>query len=403
MAEICRLPKLAIMGLQHGTLKMAFDGAHKTAAPAAALKKESGDAAFLREVRAFLDEALTEDLRAAGRATTGTHSDIEACRLWHKRLYEKGWIAPAWPKAHGGTGWDARLRNVGPLLIEMGSEAQRARYLEPILSGAHLWCQGYSEAGAGSDLAALSMKAVREGDAYILNGTKIWTTGAHLATHMFALVRTASIGKPQEGITFLLIDMKSPGIEIRPIQTLSGEPEFNEVHFTDVRVPVCERVGEENEGWLVAKRLMQYARKSNTTTGLLRRTYRLAKELAARDGLEKDFAGAFAEAEIGLDALERAEEAANMEQPGALNSSMMKLLATELHQKLSALYLDLAGPGGLEALGPEEILKETATAPPLAHAGAKYFATRAASIYSGTNEVQRNILAASVLGLGKAV
>ena len=403
---------------------MAFDGAHKTAAPAAALKKESGDAAFLREVRAFLDEALTEDLRAAGRATTGTHSDIEACHLWHRRLYEKGWIAPAWPKAHGGTGWNARqrmlferecaerdapvlfaggLRNVGPLLIEMGSEAQRARYLEPILSGAHLWCQGYSEAGAGSDLAALSMKAVREGDAYILSGTKIWTTGAHLATHMFALVRTASTGKPQEGITFLLIDMKSPGIEIRPIQTLSGEPEFNEVHFTDVRVPVCERVGEENEGWLVAKRLMQYARKSNTTTGLLRRTYRLAKELAAKEKLEAAFAGAFAEAEIGLDALERAEEAANTQQPGALNSSMMKLLATELHQKLSALYLDLAGPGGLEALGPEEILKETATAPPLAHAGAKYFATRAASIYSGTNEVQRNILAASVLGLGKAV
>jgi acyl-CoA dehydrogenase len=193
----------------------------------------AGLEAFGTEVRAFLARRLTPDLRKAGRETTGVHSAIGACRIWHRRLFEKGWIAPAWPVAHGGTGWDSMrrfmfeqecarndapilfatgLRSIGPLLIAAGTPEQKLHYLPRILSGEDLWCQGFSESNAGSDLAALSVRAVPRGDAYVVTGRKLWTTGAHLANRMFALVRTQSGGKPQHGITFLLIDMASPGL-----------------------------------------------------------------------------------------------------------------------------------------------------------------------------------------------
>ncbi|MBS0411995.1 MAG: acyl-CoA dehydrogenase family protein, partial [Proteobacteria bacterium] len=209
-------------------------------AEAAADPAEDGfdEAAFVAEVDRFLARALTDDLREAGRRTIGVHSDIAASRLWHQRLHDQGWIAPAWPKAHGGTGWTPRqrflfdracsandapvlfatgLRSLGPLLIEMGTPAQKARFLPAILSGRDLWCQGFSEPGAGSDLAALSTRAVRDGDTYVIDGAKIWTTGAHLANRMFALVRTSTGAKKQQGLTFLLVDMDSPGLTVRPI------------------------------------------------------------------------------------------------------------------------------------------------------------------------------------------
>jgi len=254
------------------------------------------EAPFLREVHAFLDSALTDELRAAGRSTVGVHSPIEACREWHTRLYQRGWIAPAWPVEFGGTGWSPRqrflfdrecarndapilfagaIRSLGPLLIEAGTQAQRDRFLPTILSGEELWCQGYSEPGAGSDLAALSCRAVRQGDDYVVNGSKIWTTGAHLAQWMYAIVRTAELERRQQGLTFLLIDMSSSGLSIRPIIGLAGDHEFNQVFFDGVRVPVANRVGDENDGWSIAKRLMQLARSNNTPAALVRRAFNM--------------------------------------------------------------------------------------------------------------------------------
>ena len=213
----------------------------------------------------------------------------------------RGWIAPAWPTAHGGAGWpkwqqllfesecaanDAPvlfaggLRNVGPLLIAIGTPQQKARYLPAILDGRDLWCQGFSEPGAGSDLAALRTRAVADGDCYIVDGSKIWTTGAHFANRMFCLVRTLTSARPQAGITFLMIDMPSEGLTVRPIRSLAGDHEFNEVIFDGVRVPKANRVGEENDGWAVAKQLMGYARASNTTSGQLRRAFRRAAEVS---------------------------------------------------------------------------------------------------------------------------
>lgn len=376
----------------------------------------SSEVRFRTRVRRFLDDALTEDLRAAGRATIGTHSEIGACRIWHQRLHRQGWIAPAWPQAHGGTGWNATerlifdqecaandapvlfaggLRNVGPLLIALGSEAQKSRYLSPILSGDEFWCQGYSEAGAGSDLAALRTRAHRDGDEYLVNGTKIWTTGANHAEKMFALVRTDARGKPQHGITFLLIDMRSPGITTRPVQTIHGEAEFNEVHFEDVRVPVEDRVGAEDDGWSVAKQLMLYARASNTTCALLRRTLRRVQEMlvTAMPEARHSARNRLTDVELRLAVIERLEyDAASGQQDAgdrSQNASMMKLRATELHQQMTELLLELAGPDACRQWRSRDELASSGGA----YASAKYFATRAASIYSGTSEVHRNILA----------
>ncbi|ANK82042.1 MAG: hypothetical protein TEF_15525 [Rhizobiales bacterium NRL2] len=379
--------------------------------------RSEGERAFTASVRRFLDENLTPDLQAAGRATVGTHSEIGACRAWHQRLHRRGWIAPAWPIEYGGTGWPARqrlifehecaerdapvlfaggLRNVGPILIARGDADQRRRYLPRILSGADLWCQGYSEPGAGSDLAALDTRAVRDGDRYIVTGRKVWTTGAQHANRMFALVRTSRQGKPQEGITFLLIDMATPGIEVRPIPTMYGEAEFNEVTFDGVAVPAADRVGPENGGWGVAKDLMNFARASNTTTGLLRRTFRRVRAIAATvdaDGEEQVRLAALA---AELTALEQIERHAASRAPGApapeAEASLLKLTATELHQRITALGVALAGPSAFACLDPE-----SAGAPFFAEAGIRHLATRAATIYSGTSEIHRNVMARHLL------
>ena len=309
---------------------MAVTAISIAADPCTSARDEAG---FVDDVRAFLKQSLTEDLRESGRAMTGVHADIGACRIWHRRLYEKGWIAPAWPAVWGGTGWDARrrflfdrecalndapvlfaggLRSVGPLLIEMGTQDQRRRYLPPILSGDDLWCQGFSEPGAGSDLAAIATRAVRRGSHYWVNGSKIWTTGAHHSNRMFAIVRTDDSGPRQQGLTFLLIDMDSPGLTVAPIVGLSGEHEFNQVFFDEVRVPVANRVGEEGAGWTVAKRLMQLARSNNTPAALLRRVLRRAAgavaavEAEAAPGLRRRLT----ELEIALCAFEQLEMAA---------------------------------------------------------------------------------------------
>jgi acyl-CoA dehydrogenase len=383
----------------------------------------SGDAAFLDEVRAFLDVALTPELRTAGRRTLGVHSEIGAAREWHRRLYARGWIAPAWPASFGGTGWSPRqrflfdrecalndapvlfaggLRSLGPLLIEMGTALQRARYLPPIRSGEELWCQGFSEPGAGSDLAAISTRAVRRGDEYQIDGTKIWTTGAHLAERMFAIVRTFQGEKRQQGLTFLLIDMKSPGLTVRPILGLDGEREFNQVFFDGVRVPLANRVGEENDGWSVAKRLMFLARANNTPAALVRRVLRRAAGVIAEGGdrLEPALRSRLAGLEIELSAFEQLELAALASgRPlagDAITPSMLKLIGSELHQRVAELAIEAMGPRAAAALGALGLAGEDVDEG--ARAMAKHLAVRAATVYSGSSETQRNVIARVMLG-----
>ena len=374
--------------------------------------QNAADDRFLETVRGFLATELTEDLREAGRQTIGVHSNIHAARLWHGRLYRKGWIAPAWPAEHGGCGWSVRerflfeqecarndapvlfataLRSLGPLLIAEGSEEQKRRFLPAILSGDDLWCQGFSEPGAGSDLAALATQARGDGDDYIVTGRKIWTTGAHLANRMFALVRTRRGEKPQEGITFLLIDMESPGLTVVPIITMEGEHEFNEVIFDGVRVPKANRIGPEDEGWAVAKHLMRFARTNNTNSALLRRTWRGLERCADLAGLkgEADFSRHLAALEIelrGVEALElRLLASGRLSGDDEVGASLMKTVATELNQRITELAVD--------ALGPLAAFDSADDAHAASHAVRKYLATRAASIYSGTKETHRNLMA----------
>ncbi|MBV8187747.1 MAG: acyl-CoA dehydrogenase family protein, partial [Alphaproteobacteria bacterium] len=313
------------------------------------------DQAFRDEVRRFLDDNLSDDLREAGRKTGGVFAEFSAGLRWHKILHRRGWSAPTWPKEHGGTGWNATeryifarecaavdaprifsmgLRMVGPVIMKFGTSEQKAKYLPAIVAGDITFCQGYSEPGSGSDLASLKTRAVRDGDDYVINGTKIWTTGAHVADHMFCLVRTAAEGKPQEGISFLLIDsMKTPGITVKPIVTLAGDHEVNQVFFDNVRTPVANRIGPENAGWTVAKYLLEFERGGEAyTPNLYARigdVRRLAREEAA-DGSgrlldEPGFAQRLAEAELEVQALEMIElqvlsDLSRGKNPGAVSS-----------------------------------------------------------------------------------
>ena len=255
------------------------------------IKLAREDEAFRGEIRAFLDGSLTETLRDAARKRTSLWQDIDASMKWQRILYAKGWAAPDWPVKFGGTGWSlvqryifaqecARaeapalipmsLRMCGPMLIGYGTDKQKSHYLPRILSGEDIWCQGYSEPSSGSDLASLQTRAVANGDDYVVNGTKIWTSYAQHANMMFALVRTKTDGKKQEGISFLLIDMTTPGITVRPIINIAGVHELNQVFFEDVRVPIVNRVGKENDGWTVAKYLLEFERFSMGSVELRR-------------------------------------------------------------------------------------------------------------------------------------
>lgn len=388
----------------------------------------AADLAFRDEVRAFLDEALTPALREAGSLTTSVFTDRAWSAPWHRALYEKGWVAPSWPVEYGGPGWTEMqryifasecaaagapslapmgLRMCGPVLMRYGTPEQKAYYLPRILSGEDYWCQGYSEPGAGSDLASLQLRAVSDGDDYVLSGSKIWTTHAQFANRMFCLVRTDAGGRPQQGITFLLLEMDSPGLTVRPIITLAGDHEVNQVFFEDVRVPKVNRVGPENEGWTVAKYLLEFERGGAFAAGLKVSARRL-RSTAAAVGLLDDpsFSARLAEAEIELTAIEITEQRvmAELSSGGAPGpaSSLLKMRGTEAMQKLDELAIEAAAhwgavdqpaarqPGGnVEPVGPRAYL----TAMP------RYLNDRAASIYGGSNEVQRNIMAKLVLGL----
>jgi alkylation response protein AidB-like acyl-CoA dehydrogenase len=392
------------------------------------------DLAFRDEVRSFLQEALTPELRQAGRRATSVFMDKTYSLAWQKILHAKGWVAPSWPVQYGGPGWNemqrhifaaecARagapslapmgLRMVGPVIMGYGTDEQKARDLPRILSGEDYWCQGYSEPGAGSDLAALQLAARLDGDHYVLSGSKLWTTHAHWANRMFCLVRTRSEGKAQAGITFLLLDMHTPGITVQPIVTLAGEHEVNQVFFDTVRVPITGRVGEENNGWTVAKYLLEFERGGGSAAGLkvaLERLRHLAREEASDSGgrLIDDpaFRARLAGAGVALDAIEMTEHRvlaalASGNAPGPA-SSMLKTQGTELMQRLDEIALeglgayaavdqhDARAPGAnLPFVGPEHGLTTTA----------RYLNDRAASIYGGSNEIQRDIMARLVLGL----
>ena len=394
------------------------------------------DQAFLDEVRRFLDAHLTEDLREAGRKTGGVFADFETGNRWHKVLAKRGWAAPAWPREHGGTGWSATeryifareciaadaprifsmgLRMVGPVIMKYGTPEQKEKYLPRIVAGDIVFCQGYSEPGSGSDLASLKTRAVRDGTDYVINGTKIWTTGAHVADHMFCLVRTGTEGKPQDGISFVLIDsMQTPGLTVKPIVTLAGDHEVNQVFFDNVRTPIANRIGPENEGWTVAKYLLEFERGGDAYTPNLHARLddikRIARDEAA-DGAgrlidERSFAERLAEAEMDIAALEMIEmqvlsDLSRGRNPGAVSSSM-KIRGSETLQKLDHL--------GVEALGwyaapfePEARLigHNAPTVTPEAGITAMplYLNNRASTIYAGSNEIQRNIIAKAVLRL----
>lgn len=397
------------------------------------LNLSARDLAFRDEVRAFLAEALTPRLAEAGRLVTSVFVEPKYSLEWQKILHAKGWVAPGWPVEYGGPGWDEMQRDiwaaecaragapslspmglkmVGPCIMGYGTPEQKAYYLPRILAGEDYWCQGYSEPGAGSDLASLQMRADSDGDHYVLNGSKIWTTHAHHANRMFCLVRTNFEGKPQQGITFLLLDMDSPGIEVKPIITLAGEHEVNQVFFDNVRVPKSGRLGEENDGWTVAKYLLEFERGGSSAPGMKVSLDRIkamaAAETSDGEALLNDvhYRARLAEAAIALDAIEMTEHRVLTALSGGKNpgpaSSMLKTQGTEAMQRLDELAIETAAhyaavhqpearePGSnVEAIGPRHSLV----------AMPRYLNNRAASIYGGSNQIQRDIMARLLLRL----
>ena len=393
------------------------------------------DRAFAQEVRAFLDRELSDELRAAGRWMTSVYGDHDASMEWQRRLHARGWAAPNWPKQHRGAEFSVTQRFIfarecalagapplspmgiamcGPALIGHGSPGQQAHYLPRILTGEHFWCQGYSEPQAGSDLAPLQMRAVRDGDHLVCSGTKIWTTHANVANWIFCLVRTGNYDRPQLGITFLLIPMDSPGVEVRPIVMTSGEHIQNQIFFDSVRVPVANVVGEIDQGWTVAKYLLEFERGGSAYAPGLQVKLERIREIARENGLLGDrlFAWRLAAAQVRIEVLEVYElralsAAARGGRPG-LSGSIMKILGTELSQHLTELAVEAVGPYGLTfqpdagaAGGPNLIPHSPGLRGPqeAAVAPLRYLNDRACSIYAGSNEIQRNIIAKAQLGL----
>ncbi len=392
------------------------------------------DETFREEVREFLSEKLTPSLRRAAAKTTTVFADKDLAMRWQKILVEKGWAVPPWPLEHGGTNWTPTqkyivgeefskagapgliplgLRMLAPVLFKYGTDEQKNYYLPRMLSGEHYWCQGYSEPGSGSDLSSLRTAAVKDGDDYLVNGTKMWTTHAQFADHIFCLVRTDSSGKPQAGITFLLIPMDTPGITVKPIITLAGDHEVNQVFFDDVRVPQANRVGPEHQGWTVAKYLLEFERGGGGASIRLMVSLDELKAIAQQE-LEDaaplldltGFRNRLSELEIRTSALQFSELAtlARMSRGGSPGpgSSLAKNTSVEIEQGINSLKLEAVQYYGLPHAnlislnshnepwpGPE--YAETVTA--------KYLNSRAASIFGGSTEVQKNIIAKAVLGL----
>lgn len=399
------------------------------------------DLEFQKEVRDWIAEAYTPELRAKMAMSKNGYLDKDGQVEWQKRLYEKGWVAPNWPEKYGGPGLSPSERYilnmelsaagtptvspmgismVAPVLMEFGSDEQKEKYLPPILRSDVWWCQGYSEPGAGSDLASLQMSAVRDGDDYVLNGSKIWTTHAQWADMIFCLVRTSKEGKPQEGISFIVFPMTLSGITVSALPTLDGplegQQEINQVFFENVRVPVAEAlVGEENKGWTYAKYLLQFERGNAYAPGL-RNMLRKARKIASLEQSEgealirdRDFSRKLANMEIKIDSLDATEQrifsALSAGQAVGPESSMLKCEGSDTQQAITELILEATGAYAAPFVqdsfavardGANADLPMPQYAVPVAPS---YFNYRKTSIYAGSNEIQRNIMAKMVLGL----
>ena len=397
------------------------------------IELSAADKTFRAEVREFIAARLPSDIRR--RVEGGLALGREDYATWHRILHEKGWAAPAWPREHGGPGWTPVQRYVfdseiaaadaprvmpfgvsmvGPVIFTFGDDAQKARFLPRILSADDWWCQGYSEPGAGSDLAGLRTRAVRDGDDYVVTGQKTWTTSAQWADWIFCLVRTdPDAPKPQQGISFLLIDMRSPGVDVRPIVTIDGGQEVNDVFFDGVRVPARNLVGEENKGWTYAKFLLSFERAGIADVGRSRKQLARLKQVARSEKtngrpLAEDhrFREKIASVEIDLLALEFTElralsRRAAGKEPGT-EANILKIRGTEVQQRLTELHLEAVGAYANPYI--PEALKDGWNEEPIGPdyavgAAPRYFNWRKASIYGGTNEIQKGILAKFVLGL----
>ena len=387
---------------------------------------------FQEEVRDFLKQELTQDLVNAAKHTSAVFTEKEVAMKWQKKLANKGWLVPSWPEEYGGTNWTQTQRYIfssecakagapnlipmglamiGPLLLGKGTKEQKDYYIPRIISGEDYWCQGHSEPGAGSDLASLQCKAERVGDEYVINGTKIWTTHAHLANKIFCLVRTDNSGKNQEGITFLMLDMNQPGVKVEPILTMAKDHDFNQVVFTDAVAKVSDRIGEENQGWSVAKYLLEFERsggiggsKSLSDLDFIRRLIKKISSTHKDSSFADTYNTKVAELEIKAlsiqyTSLRILSSLTKGDSPGP-ESSMMKTLVTDLEQEISELALEVIGYYGIPfqdtslgsnkpAIGDEDYRS----------IAGKYQNLRATTIYGGSNEIQRNIMAKAVLGL----
>ncbi|MCB1474885.1 MAG: acyl-CoA dehydrogenase family protein [Rhodobiaceae bacterium] len=387
--------------------------------------------AFRQEVRAFIQDNVPDETRRS--ADLGRHATKPEVRAWQTALYNRGWAAPSWPTEFGGPGWSPiqqmlysmecglnaaprvpsfGTKMVGPVLYTFASPDQKAFYLPRILKGEDWWCQGFSEPGAGSDLASLKTRAELRGDTYVVNGQKIWTTKAQHANRMFCLVRTSSEGRPQAGISFLLIDMDTPGIEVRPIISIDGSHTLNEVFFTDVRVPADNLVGDPGKGWTYAKFLLGNERSDITGAGRSRRQIERLKTMAASNAIHDrpltenpTFMAALADVEADLTALEFTELRflalhARGEERGT-EASILKYRGTEIQQELARLLREAAGAYAM-AKGEESEAAFAVSNPEAGHLAAgivqEYLYGRAASIYGGSNEIQKNIIAKLQLG-----
>jgi alkylation response protein AidB-like acyl-CoA dehydrogenase len=394
--------------------------------------------AFQKEVRDWIAANMPTEVAEESRRSRTSHVSKERLLQWQKKLAERGWLCPNWPKEYGGPGWTSTqkfifememaradspylssfsIKMVAPVLMKYGSEAQKKRFLPKIAAAEELWCQGYSEPGAGSDLASLRTKAERQGDHYLVNGQKIWTTNAHFADWIFCLVRTSNEGKRQEGISFLLIDMKSPGIRIDPIYLVDGtrtpmRHEVNQVFFTDVKVPVENRVGEENKGWTYAKYLLEFERGGQAHGPRLRKAFRHLQTLSKTQMAEGEPLSADPQWREKMAALEMEIDAVEMNEmmfysslktgdaPGNM-ASVVKMRGTEVGQKVTELAVEAVGWYGAPFT---ELRNYDSNIVPVGgdyvdDVAPRYFNNRKSTIYGGSSEVQRNVLAKAMLGL----
>jgi alkylation response protein AidB-like acyl-CoA dehydrogenase len=392
---------------------------------------------FRAQVRAFMAAELPADISAKVNLGRRMHKD-DLVR-WQKILYQRGWGAGMWPKRFGGAEWSVvqqhifdeeaaavgappqlpfSLRMVAPVLMKYGNAAQRQYFLPRIISGEDWWCQGYSEPGSGSDLASLRTSAVRQADHYLVNGQKTWNTLGHYADWIFCLVRTSSEARPQQGISFLLIDMKTPGVSVRPIITLEGEHEINDIFFDNVKVPVQNLVGEENSGWTYAKFLLGHERTNNAGIGNCKRGLKRLKKIAATQTMngrplieDPRFRERIAQVELELMALEitnlrvLSAEASASRAPGP-EASILKIKGSEIIQQIAELQMHALGPDALVCI-PEALELDWSPPPLLAehypeYAPAltgQYFNQRKTTIYAGSTEIQKNIISKLILGL----